>query len=89
MGVRPGGGKAQVLAISPEFYLDQGVKKQQNGGQEGDPKRDFLLPIRFVRTPNCVQRIPDIKNVIATYQPTSVNDHPNSFLEFFTDQYEN
>ena len=44
-----------------------------------DHKRDFLLPIRSVRTPTCVHRIPEIKNVIATYQPTSVNDHPKSF----------
>ena len=59
------------------------AKKATNTGvKKVDHKRDFLLPILSVRTPTCVQRMPDIKKVIATYQPTSVNDQPNSFWNF-------
>ena len=75
--------KPNVLAISTEIVFGAMAKKATKTGVKNvDHKRDFLLPILSVRTPTCVQRMPDIKKVIATYQPTSVNDHPNSFWNF-------
>ena len=53
-------------------------KATKIGVRKVDHNKDFLLPMRSVRTPTCVQRMPEMKNVMATNQPTSVNDHPKS-----------
>ena len=76
----PAAVKPNVLAISTDIVFGAMARNATKMGvKKVDHKRDFLLPIRSVRTPTCVHRIPEIKNVIATYQPTSVSDHPKSF----------